>query len=101
MGWFRSLLVSPLKKLWVRLHSPHRNRNHSNSIIIIISLLFGRNYHRPPPSNSDEVLLFLDVGKGIYILYKDVKSCPCEDVQMLWSILVEAGSSSSHPPSPP
>jgi hypothetical protein len=30
---------------------------------------------------------------GIYILYDDVKSCPCEDVQILWSILVE-----SHPP---
>jgi hypothetical protein len=30
---------------------------------------------------------------GIYILYEDVKSCPCEDVQILWSILVE-----SHPP---
>ncbi|KAG8099607.1 hypothetical protein GUJ93_ZPchr0013g37744 [Zizania palustris] len=33
---------------------------------------------------------------GIYILYEDVKSCPCEDVQVLWSILVE----SSHPPRP-
>jgi hypothetical protein len=31
--------------------------------------------------------------RGIYILYEDVKSCPCEDVQILWSILVE-----SHPP---
>lgn len=33
-------------------------------------------------------------GRGIYILYEDVKSCPYEDVQILWSILVE-----SHPPS--
>ncbi|EMS45282.1 hypothetical protein TRIUR3_16465 [Triticum urartu] len=33
--------------------------------------------------------------RGIYILYEDVKSCPCEDVQILWSILVE-----SHPPPP-
>ncbi|KAB2604868.1 hypothetical protein D8674_037155 [Pyrus ussuriensis x Pyrus communis] len=24
----------------------------------------------------------------IYILYKDVRSCPCEDVHVLWSILV-------------
>ncbi|OWM74257.1 hypothetical protein CDL15_Pgr008571 [Punica granatum] len=32
-------------------------------------------------------------GRGIYILYEDVKSCPCEDVHVLWSILVE-----SHPP---
>lgn len=38
----------------------------------------------------------LFTGRGIYILYKDVKSCPCEDVQVLWSILVE-----SHPASLP
>jgi len=31
-------------------------------------------------------------GRGIYILYEDVKSCPYEDVHVLWSILVE-----SHP----
>ncbi|CAF2099303.1 hypothetical protein BRARA_E02006 [Brassica rapa] len=30
--------------------------------------------------------------RGIYILYEDVKSCPYEDVHVLWSILVE-----SHP----
>ncbi|KAI9080368.1 hypothetical protein K1719_037762 [Acacia pycnantha] len=36
---------------------------------------------------------------GIYILYKDVKSCPCEDVHVLWSILVESGSvPASSPP---
>jgi hypothetical protein len=34
--------------------------------------------------------------RGIYILYEDVKSCPCEDVHILWSILVD-----SHPPPPP
>jgi hypothetical protein len=34
--------------------------------------------------------LFFFSGTGIYILYKDVKSCPCEDVQVLWSILVES-----------
>ncbi|KAL5712642.1 hypothetical protein ACHQM5_014791 [Ranunculus cassubicifolius] len=28
--------------------------------------------------------------RGLYILYEDVKSCPCEDVQVLWSILVES-----------
>ncbi|MFS7930770.1 hypothetical protein Hanom_Chr04g00348181 [Helianthus anomalus] len=26
--------------------------------------------------------------KGLYVLYEDVKCCSCEDVQMLWSILV-------------
>ncbi|KAJ4763783.1 hypothetical protein LUZ62_074158 [Rhynchospora pubera] len=31
--------------------------------------------------------------RGIYILYEDVKKCQCEDVHILWSILVE-----SHPP---
>ncbi|KAF0905919.1 hypothetical protein E2562_008946 [Oryza meyeriana var. granulata] len=35
--------------------------------------------------------------RGIYILYEDVKSCPCEDVQILWSILVES-SHGHHPP---
>ncbi|CAN6540543.1 unnamed protein product [Malus baccata var. baccata] len=30
--------------------------------------------------------------KGIYILYKDVRSCPCEDVHVLWSILVDSQS---------
>ncbi|KAG5090095.1 hypothetical protein GLYMA_01G238500v4 [Glycine max] len=32
--------------------------------------------------------------RGIYILYEDVKSCPYEDVHVLWSILVESHSSS-------
>ncbi|KAL6532333.1 hypothetical protein OROGR_014303 [Orobanche gracilis] len=35
-------------------------------------------------------------GGGIYILYEDVKSCPYEDVHVLWSILVD-----SHTPAPP
>ncbi|CAN6175916.1 unnamed protein product [Urochloa humidicola] len=58
MAWLQSLF-SPLKKLWVRMHSAQHKK------------------------------------RGIYILYEDVKSCPCEDVQILWSILVE---SHSHPP---
>lgn len=29
-------------------------------------------------------------GRGIHILYEDVKSCPYEDVQVLWSMLVES-----------
>ncbi|OIW15413.1 hypothetical protein TanjilG_07186 [Lupinus angustifolius] len=33
-------------------------------------------------------------GRGIYILYEDVKSCPYEDVHVLWSILVESNSPS-------
>ncbi|KAL4198466.1 hypothetical protein AMTRI_Chr03g140350 [Amborella trichopoda] len=58
MGWLQSLL-SPLRKLWERLHfSPARNR------------------------------------RGIYILYEDVKSCPYEDVHVLWSILVESHAKS-------
>ncbi|KAL1317000.1 hypothetical protein HN51_069109 [Arachis hypogaea] len=32
--------------------------------------------------------------RGIYILYEDVKSCPYEDVHVLWSILVESNSAS-------
>ncbi|KAE9460534.1 hypothetical protein C3L33_07574, partial [Rhododendron williamsianum] len=28
--------------------------------------------------------------RGIYILYEDVKSCSCEDLQVLWSLLVES-----------
>ncbi|CAL0324550.1 unnamed protein product [Lupinus luteus] len=30
--------------------------------------------------------------KGISILYKDVMSCPSEDVHVLWSMLVESGT---------
>ncbi|CDP01877.1 unnamed protein product [Coffea canephora] len=30
--------------------------------------------------------------KGIYVLYEDVKSCSCEDVHALWSILVDSDS---------
>ncbi|KAG5554743.1 hypothetical protein RHGRI_012335 [Rhododendron griersonianum] len=32
--------------------------------------------------------------RGIYILYEDVKSCPSEDVHVMWSILVELHSPS-------
>ncbi|KAJ0013423.1 hypothetical protein Pint_20547 [Pistacia integerrima] len=32
--------------------------------------------------------------RGIYILYEDVKSCQCEDVHVLWSILVESNTPS-------
>ncbi|KDP21445.1 hypothetical protein JCGZ_21916 [Jatropha curcas] len=28
--------------------------------------------------------------RGIYILYKDVETCSCEDVQILWSMVVES-----------
>jgi hypothetical protein len=38
--------------------------------------------------------LFIFAGRGIYILYEDVKSCPYEDVQILWSMLVESHSPS-------
>ncbi|KAF5766511.1 hypothetical protein HanRHA438_Chr15g0728371 [Helianthus annuus] len=60
MGWLQSLF-SPLKKLWVKLHSAHHK------------------------------------SRGIYILYEDVKSCPYEDVHVLWSILVESTHVPPHP----
>ncbi|KAL9331789.1 hypothetical protein ACSQ67_001399 [Phaseolus vulgaris] len=41
----------------------------------------------------------LSFWRGIYILYKDVKSCPCEDVHVLWSILVESGAAPASLPS--
>ncbi|KAG2405818.1 uncharacterized protein HKW66_Vig0050730 [Vigna angularis] len=55
-------------------------------------------------SSSIEVTMLqatplLKTGRGIYILYKDVKSCPCEDVHVLWSILVESGAASASLPS--
>ncbi|KAJ6890662.1 hypothetical protein NC651_024232 [Populus alba x Populus x berolinensis] len=34
-------------------------------------------------------------GRGIYILYEDVKSCQYEDVHVLWSILVESNTPSA------
>lgn len=39
--------------------------------------------------------LFCSSGKGIHILYEDVKSCPFEDVHILWSILVESSTLST------
>lgn len=42
------------------------------------------------------LLCFYIPGRGIYILYEDVKSCHYEDVHVLWSILVE-----SHAPALP
>ncbi|KAL3644879.1 hypothetical protein CASFOL_010059 [Castilleja foliolosa] len=28
--------------------------------------------------------------RGIYVLYEDVKSCSCEDVHALWTLLVDS-----------
>ncbi|CAN6547994.1 unnamed protein product [Malus baccata var. baccata] len=41
-----------------------------------------------------------NTGRGIYILYEDVKSCPDEDVHVLWSILVEAHTHTRTTPLP-
>ncbi|GMH28479.1 hypothetical protein Nepgr_030322 [Nepenthes gracilis] len=64
MGWLQPLL-SPLKKLWIRLNSTRKKR------------------------------------RGIYILYDDVRSCPYEDVHVLWSILVESHTLALPPPMQP
>ncbi|KAL8232535.1 hypothetical protein R6Q57_002313 [Mikania cordata] len=74
MEWLQSLF-SPLKKLWVKLHSAH----HKSTFDLITQRSFMLTNH---------------AGRGIYILYEDVKSCPYEDVQVLWSILVK---STPHP----
>jgi hypothetical protein len=47
-------------------------------------------------NRSINCLLFAE--RGIYILYDDVKSCQCEDVHVLWSILME--SHGLPPPTP-
>ncbi|KAH0461836.1 hypothetical protein IEQ34_009411 [Dendrobium chrysotoxum] len=41
-----------------------------------------------PPSSANNGLS--NLRRGIYILYEDVKSCPYEDVHVLWSILVKS-----------
>ncbi|WVZ09995.1 hypothetical protein V8G54_014525 [Vigna mungo] len=49
-----------------------------------------------PHLSTQEALVpdaFNSKEEGIYILYEDVKSCPYEDVHVLWSILVESHSS--------
>ncbi|KAJ0080419.1 hypothetical protein Patl1_23349 [Pistacia atlantica] len=73
MRWLQSLLA-PWKKLWFRKHSPQRK-----SINLTL--------HPLMPA-------FLSSDRGIYILYEDVKSCQCEDVHVLWSILVESNTPS-------
>ena len=46
-------------------------------------------------NHSSEVCLpFFSPGRGIYILYEDVKSCQYEDVHVLWSILVDSDTPS-------
>ncbi|KVI12535.1 hypothetical protein Ccrd_009149 [Cynara cardunculus var. scolymus] len=67
MGWLQSIF-SPVKILWRRIQSVHTRRRKR---------------------------MQFDRGKGLYVLYEDVKCCSCEDVQMLWSMVVgpEAGFS--------
>lgn len=50
----------------------------------------------PKISNQIYEFLWQFSGKGIHILYEDVKSCSYEDVHVLWSILME-----SHTPALP
>lgn len=151
MGWLQSLL-SPLKKMWIRLHSAQNKSNVllqpiiilkfsslslslSSSFLPLIPILafpflciivhFQMLYASLSSWCTSKlsffihyifsftlqfvviILCFLHViincimffsfpGRGIYILYEDVKSCPYEDVHVLWSILVE-----SHTPSIP
>lgn len=94
MGWLQSLLY-PFKTLWNRIQltrTRHRKRMYFDhcfedrllyvrydgvlNLLLMFGLYFG-----------------LFVGKGLYVLYEDVKCCSCEDVQILWSMLVgpEAG----------
>lgn len=147
MGWLKSLL-SPLKKIWNRLHSSHRERTsiiinllllkylnkimrfiliiiffsdsfawNSLSAYILINLCFFPTFNFKFMSGksmliqysyllvllSKKLIILISFcvcvfsGRGIYILYKDVKSCPCEDVQVLWSILVESRTPASLP----
>ena len=97
-GWLQSLLA-PLKKLWIRMHSAQR-KSTARSISPISSRFFFFFF-------LFVIVVFWFVWwhaeRGIYILYEDVKSCPCEDVQILWSILVESshGGGQHHPPQPP
>lgn len=91
MGWLQSLLA-PLKKLWIRMHSAQR-KSTSRSISPISSRFFFFFF-------LFVIVVFWFVWwhaeRGIYILYEDVKSCPCEDVQILWSILVESSHGGGH-----
>ncbi|PKU65447.1 Protein Mut11 [Dendrobium catenatum] len=50
--------------------------------------------------DNDRTVKIWIQGRGIYLLYEDVKSCPCEDVHVLWSILVESHPKLLLPPPP-
>jgi hypothetical protein len=93
MGWLRSLL-SPLRRLWCRVNAVQQRKS-TSSRRLIIPLRFLRFF--PPMSLNNASVGGAE--RGIYILYDDVKSCPCEDVHVLWSILVE--SHGLPPPTPP
>lgn len=79
MGWLHSLL-SPLKKLWGTLRSTKRTRKFNQ-----IRVFFLFSY-----AHSLTMYSFLVLGRGIYVLYEDVKSCSCEDVHALWTLLVDS-----------
>ncbi|RZC48880.1 hypothetical protein C5167_017306 [Papaver somniferum] len=81
MRWLQSLFT-PLKKMWVRLNSAHKKStfiSHSPSLQFFLH----SNYFLLKNKFS---------GRGIYILYEDIKSCPYEDVHVMWSILVESST---------
>ncbi|PQQ03376.1 hypothetical protein Pyn_01448 [Prunus yedoensis var. nudiflora] len=74
---WNSSFLSMYQSNHVHFHSTGRNRSDSFHWNYLLAL-------------SWRLKIPIKTGRGIYILYKDVRSCPCEDVHVLWSILVES-----------
>ncbi|KAJ4825535.1 hypothetical protein Tsubulata_033528 [Turnera subulata] len=91
--FFHFYFSLPLLSLTYMSHTPLLE---SNGVAAIPPLSIEEAVVSSPLNSKEENLLSVFSGRGIYILYEDVKSCPYEDVHVLWSILVE-----SHTPSLP
>lgn len=93
MGWLRSLF-SPMRRLWCRLNAVQQRKS-TYTQSAKLNLFTSESCEMPCLKMRESV----GAERGIYILYDDVKSCQCEDVHVLWSILVE--SYGLPPPTPP
>ncbi|AES93676.1 hypothetical protein MTR_5g006260 [Medicago truncatula] len=81
MKWLQ-MLFSRLKKFLSKKHST-KNKNGSKGTVEIIV-----------DNDRGKSLIVEEPKQGIHVLYEDVKACQYEDVQILWSMVMESHSTS-------
>lgn len=82
---FYSLVITPSNSVSLGVSVETSNNLNTKMNHFFASTIFLLHLHNFFISNH-----WFFAGRGIYILYEDVKSCPYEDVHVLWSILVES-----------